>query len=274
MAKKMYYTEQEAGERLKVTPEELAKHVRDAKLRIFQDGPRKMFRVEEVDKLAADSGQGDQVALGDAISLTEAAEPGPPGKEDTVITAEGISIFDDEDLEIETADPMAKTQIAASIEDQVALEGGGSGSGLLDLTRESDDTSLWADVLDHIDVEGEAGAAAVAEAEPGLPAIVAAEAAAAAHEQVIVPTYVEVTDAADGLFGGIVVACAAVSALIAVVAIGGTSALPLGYLESLRGNVAIVLVISIVVIAVGAVLGWLTGRAAVARQTAFRQMGA
>jgi PAS domain S-box-containing protein len=68
-----------------------------------------------------------------------APEPKTPGKEDTVITAEGISIFDDEDLEIEAADPMAKTQIAPSLDDQVAIEGVGSGSGLLDLTRESDE---------------------------------------------------------------------------------------------------------------------------------------
>ncbi len=44
---------------------------------------------------------------------------------------------------------MAQTNISGGIRDQLALEGVGSGSGLLDLTRESDDTSLGA-VLDEI----------------------------------------------------------------------------------------------------------------------------
>lgn len=49
------------------------------------------------------------------------------------------------------ADPSAQTAISGgSFADQVSLEGVGSGSGLLDLTRESDDTSLGAELLDEI----------------------------------------------------------------------------------------------------------------------------
>lgn len=74
-----------------------------------------------------------------------------PGKKkgDTVITASGIGVFDEDELEI--ADPMAKTQITSGpVEDQISLEGAGSGSGLLDLAREADDTALGADLLDEI----------------------------------------------------------------------------------------------------------------------------
>ena len=58
---------------------------------------------------------------------------------------------------------MAKPQIAPALEEQIATEGVGSGSGLLDLTRESDDTSLGAEVLDNIadGMEGTGGPVAV-----------------------------------------------------------------------------------------------------------------
>jgi hypothetical protein len=48
------------------------------------------------------------------------------------------------------ADPAAQTAISSGVPDQISLEGVGSGSGLLDLTRESDDTSLGAELLDEI----------------------------------------------------------------------------------------------------------------------------
>ena len=74
---------------------------------------------------------------------------GAGGKEDTVITSVGISVFDDDEIEIDV-DPLAKTRVTPAVEDAISLEGVGSGSGLLDLTRESDDTSLGAELLDEI----------------------------------------------------------------------------------------------------------------------------
>lgn len=59
----------------------------------------------------------------------------------------GITVFDVD--ESQRVDPMAQTAINAGIQDQINLEGVGSGSGLLDLTRESDDTSLGA-VFDEL----------------------------------------------------------------------------------------------------------------------------
>jgi hypothetical protein len=43
-----------------------------------------------------------------------------------------------------------KTAISQGVTDQLNLDGVGSGSALLDLTRESDDTSLGAELLDEI----------------------------------------------------------------------------------------------------------------------------
>jgi len=279
MGKKMYYSEEEAAELLGISTQELADHVGKGKLRVFQDGPKKMFRVDEVDQLAGVSeehlaleGVGSTSGLADlmtgsqdsadVISLgeAEAAEPAP--KEDTVITAEGISIFDDEDLEIEAADPMAKTQIAPGIEDQISLEGVGSGSGLLDLTRESDDTSLGAEVLDHIDIEGAAPAVA-----PPLPAsssvaTIPAEPVAAAAP----PVYIEAADSLAGLFGGMIVGCAVVAVLLSAAAFGGASIPVPTFLATLKAQMPIVVGAGFVVILVGGVVGWLMGKSAAARQ--------
>jgi hypothetical protein len=89
----------------------------------------------------------------DAISLDEVDKDRVEGmkKDDTVITNIGISVFDDEDLEI-AADPMAKTMLTSGGEDHLGLDGSSGGSGLLDLTRESDDTSLGAELLEGIDM--------------------------------------------------------------------------------------------------------------------------
>lgn len=103
----------------------------------------------------------------------------------------GISVFDEDELQID-ADPMGETRISAGIDE---LEAVGSGSGLLDITQESDDTSLGAALLDVISPTEVAGETA-AESEPEVlsseaeetvedsGAIVAEEPAGAAFEEV------------------------------------------------------------------------------------------
>jgi hypothetical protein len=80
-------------------------------------------------------------------------------KDDTVVSSVGVSVFDEEDLD-EDADPAAKTAMSAT-SGGTGLEGVGSGSGLLDLTRESDDTSLGAELLDEIYPGDESGTGTV-----------------------------------------------------------------------------------------------------------------
>lgn len=111
------------------------------------------------------------------------AAPARPAdrKEGTKGPRLGVGVFDDDDVELD-ADPLAKTQVtgsAGAASEQMSLkEGTGSGSGLLDLTRESDDTSLGAELLDEI-YPGEEEAASVA-ATPARKAADAAASAAAA----------------------------------------------------------------------------------------------
>ncbi|MFP4356789.1 MAG: hypothetical protein ACLFUJ_16895 [Phycisphaerae bacterium] len=278
MAKKMYYNEEEAADALGISPEELAVHVQDNKLRVFQDGAKKMYLAQEVEQLASQMSSTGEIELtpadtaaGDVVSLEEADSDADSlsdtGKDDTVITAEGISIFDDEDLEIEAADPMAKTQIAPSLEDQIALEGVGSGSGLLDLTRESDDTSLGAEVLDNIDVEG-VGAEIIEEDEH------ADYVPQAAPVPVPVPTDpLAIEDGSSGLFGGFAIGGALVAVLILLVALPVMRGMMPDYVYKFANNLTAVAGGGVLIIAIGGLIGYFIGKSAGDRKAAMRMKG-
>jgi hypothetical protein len=217
MMAKMFYTLDETRSALGKSEEDIKQLTREGRLREFRDGPRLMFKADQVEQLKAELGGGslDQVDLGPSdsgapiglvdsrgasgtgvgISLTDndATGMGMSGsgmhmqmKDDTALAGDlglsgsvggmpspsrvgggtmsgtgltgsmaggsmgrggGINVFSADDS-IESADPSAQTAITP--QDQVNLEGVGSGSGLLDLTRESDDTSLGAELLDEI----------------------------------------------------------------------------------------------------------------------------
>lgn len=268
MAKKMYYTEEESAAKLGTEIGQLAELVKQKKLQAYRDGAKRMFKAEQVDALAGQPKE-DEIELSpmdtttDVISLAETDQTKAPSKEDTVITAEGISIFDDEDLEIEAADPMAKTRIAPSMEDQIAIEGVGSGSGLLDLTRESDDTSLGAEVLDNIDMEGSVGAGIIAEAE--APAY-APQSQAAVIEQSVG----DQIDASSGLFGGIIVGCAIAAMLLGVVVLGAVRRTAPNMVETMQSSMGIVVVGVLVVIGACAVIGMTLGKSIAAQRSAMR----
>ncbi len=105
------------------------------------------------------------LGLDDEPKIAPPAET--PGNGEARPAKVGISVFDDDELAI-TADPMGETQISATVPE---LESGGSGSGLLDLTREKDDTSLGAELLGAISP----GEAAETETEGALVEVVEAE---------------------------------------------------------------------------------------------------
>ncbi|MDB5323624.1 MAG: hypothetical protein JWN40_5255 [Phycisphaerales bacterium] len=207
MMAKMFYTLDETKGALGLNEEEIKQLSREGRLREFRDGPRLMFKADQVDNLKAElaGGGGDQISLGPSdsgvglsladskasplsgsgISLADTDFGKSPGagmvKDDTALAADlglsgtaagipspgragdtrsgskvgsrvGVNVFGDEDSG--RVDPMAQTSIGSGIQDQINLEGVGSGSGLLDLTRESDDTSLGAELLDEISPGG------------------------------------------------------------------------------------------------------------------------
>jgi hypothetical protein len=272
MAKKMYYTEEEAIAKLGVTSRQLQEFVRQQKLRAYADGAKKMYKVEEVDVLAAKTETGEIELMpvspegSDVLSLSETGEEKPPAKEDTVLTGEGVSIFDDEDLEIEAADSMAKTHPAPGGEDQVAIEGVGSGSGLLDLTRESDDTSLGPGVLEQIDMEEAVGSS-----------IAAAEIAAVPEPQNLFygapPVFVEAVDASAGLFTGIAAFCSLMVLLLVALTIATVAGFVPSLFEKLKDNVMVLIIGGVVVAVMFGVVGMLMGKSIAAKQEAMRKLG-
>lgn len=302
MAKKPFYSIEEVSARLGKTPGEIKDLVRDGTLREFRDAGKIFFKAEDVDKLtapaAAESEDSGEIALEPLAGLEDAGEgsgelPSPRDssggtsvigleplaeeetgkkKEDTVITASGIGVFDDDELEID-ADPMAKTQITTgATDDQISLEGAGSGSGLLDLAREADDTALGADLLDEI-YPGEEEAVETAEPAPveEEPAEEPAEEEEVLTEadsgEVLVPV-AAVGDVYEGLFSGLLVGGLILMALACSVVAGVLQGyLPnYGQFLSNGSNFFFFLGGSVVLAAITLVVGWFVGKAFAPRQ--------
>ena len=200
----------------------------------------------------------------DVLSLEEAEKDVGTGmrKDDTVITNVGISVFDDDDLEI-AADPMAKT-IATGAAEHLGLEGSGVGSGLLELTRESDDTSLGADVLGDIELtEDDVTQTATASASAGAEEPAAEEAPVEAVAAV--PRYVVVAgampaDPAVPVFAGLLVAGMIVLAILGSVTAAITLDVWPGYLEAIYSNLLVFFGGTVVAGGLFALIGWLVGR--------------
>ncbi|MAE64372.1 MAG: hypothetical protein CMJ18_08870 [Phycisphaeraceae bacterium] len=179
---KIFYTLEEAAERLGVDQQKIRELGTTGKLQAYHDRDKIMFRREQVDALAqqqssALSGSGIPVQDGhdtatlDSTGLSSAQDaiptPALDGSQDGIPTpsvdsqASGINVFDAN--EISEVDHLAQTQVndpskdSDSSDSDLVLESVGSGSGLLDLTRESDDTSLGAELLDEI-YPGDSGA--------------------------------------------------------------------------------------------------------------------
>lgn len=186
---KMFYTIEEASQALGISPDQVKQLAAGGKIQQFRDRDKLMFKRDQVDALAqqsaaapaapteppplpstADSaGPISLAGSGDTDAIDLAADQAHPagGRREDARHATGISVFDAG--EITPADPMAQTQVtAAAQEEDLALASVGSGSGLLDLTRESDDTSLGAEFLDEIyPAEGKPGAPGLKMEVPG-----------------------------------------------------------------------------------------------------------
>lgn len=268
MASKPFYSMEEVCEKLGKSPDEVKELVRNGELREFRDAGKIFFKADDIDKLAgggepspddtgdillepasddsSDTGTPDEdlPSLADSaggtsiIGLEPLSEEEPKQeeekKEDTVITKSGIGVFDDDELEIDD-DPMAKTQITTGAsDDQVSLEGAGSGSGLLDLAREADDTALGADLLDEI-YPGEEETAQAEEEPPAEAEPAAAEEETAEEEEeepaleeaprgeaVAPPVMVTTGDPSEGMFSGLLVGGLLMMALACSVLGGAT----------------------------------------------------
>ncbi len=159
---KMFYSLEEAAAKLGKTQDEVQQMAAKGQLQEFKDRDRLMFKREQVDMLA--SGDDDSISLSDSVAggtglglaLDDSSPNARSGSGSGAIELDepkdrsGISIFDTESLE--EGDPSAVTRISQTRGgmEPLTMESVGSGSGLLDLTREADDTSLGADLLEDV----------------------------------------------------------------------------------------------------------------------------
>jgi hypothetical protein len=264
MMAKMFYTLEETKSALARSEDEIKQLAREGRLREFRDGPRLMFKADQVEQLkgeldtgietvdlgVSDSGgmiglvdttgaSGTSITLSDADtghssgagmrlnddslhsdlglsgSLGGVPSPARTGGGTAIGMTSGssggtrvgggggINVFGAEDTASgERVDPSQQTVISPGFRQQMALEGVGSGSGLLDLTRESDDTSLGA-VLDEITPSNRTGTGRSPAVGVGDSGLVSFEDEPVTTTRVSsAPQYVERADPMAPVFGG------------------------------------------------------------------------
>jgi len=295
MANSGHYTQDEAVKKLALKREDIANLVREGRIREFRIDGQVKYKKEEIDALAeeinpslgvGDESSGSDTSGGSAIDLVPAdttdggtdvvsleetgdhLAPVTPSKEDTVITPAGVSVFDEDELAGLDADPMAKTQIAPSVTDELSIEGGSGGkSGLLDMTRDSDDTSLGAELLDEIySGEETQPSKAIPGAESGGGVEGGAEPAEAFDEveEPAAPVQrmmtVQVVDPLAGVFTGFLVAAAILLGFAGMVAAGLNAGVLPGFVGWLSSNLLYWIIIAFVVTGAGAGVGYLLSK--------------
>lgn len=267
---KMFYSLEEAAKRLHKSEDQVRQMASSGQLQEFRDGQKLMFKVDQVDLLAPDDesaddilslepsggddsgfgldladdsspgkGFGGSLSLGDSgadLGLDLGEEPaGSPSSKADSAGRSGISVFDVDDLE--QADPSAVTQVndqggfGALLDDSAAMETVGSGSGLMDLTREKDDTSLGAaGLLDDIYANDEAasnetiGASGLFEATGASsdePLVAAAGMGASSASGATLVAAEPYDGAGSGLVGGLALGTALALAMALVVSVMG-----------------------------------------------------
>jgi hypothetical protein len=225
--------------------------------------------------MLADSGA--DIALAGS-SILDFKEEAAKAKEDTRVTGMGVSVFDDDDLQLDV-DPMAETRITQATTGDVGIGGGGggvgSGSGLLDLTRESDDTSLGAELLDVIsptdsgsgetetqpDTEAAETVAMPEEAVMEAPADYGAPAVAAAPMMVTTVAYP--VDPAGPIFTGLLAACVIMLSLVGLTAASALQGVWPGFLAFMAAGMNLYIYVvggGVLVALIGAGIGWFMSR--------------
>ena len=210
----------------------------------------------------------------EAEEISLAPETGIPAAEseltdaDTAVTGEGVSVLGETDQDYAvTDDTMAETAAAPSttgttpeapleeIEEDVNLDSFGSGSGLLDLSLQADDTSLGG-ILDEIYTpeasEGKEPAAAsseemAAEAEQMIPEDEIAIPEPAVMAPIMAPAYVELEpDVQSKTLGMLLFLPLLVFVYTAVVAVAGLKGVMPSILAAVQGVIWYVLIGTVV----------------------------
>ena len=177
----MFYSLKEVMAKMKKTEADVEALVKQGRLREFRDGPNLLFKIEEVESLLSDTtfmaAQKPSETKPDEeeveLVLEGDEQKTKPDADITAVASEGINVLGETETEFNMPeDTLAETKAAAGatsiidgalggsqaaadeasleeIEENVNLDTFGSGSGLLDLSLQADDTSLGG-ILDEI----------------------------------------------------------------------------------------------------------------------------
>jgi hypothetical protein len=294
---KAFYSQDEAKTALNTTEDGLKELVREGRLTEYRDGQTLMYKGTQIETLLAErsrdevsladtgggiglvdsksGGSGSGIALADSgggtgggmfakddtaggFSLSDSDAGPSPVQSRAALSESGITIFGPDDS---VADPMAQTQLGDTSGEQVNLEGIGSGSGLLDLTQEPDDTSFGAETFDEI-MPGETGMGTVSgmdDLDGGIDT-----AAVPAGARGVVVAY-EPYDPSSPIFGGL----AAGAAFAVLLGLFGVAAATVGAAPGMLGiffnddgsvNPMIALAVLLGLPIIGAIIGMVGSR--------------
>ena len=225
---KMFYTLEEVCQKLGKTEDELKAMVASSQIQEFRDRDKLMFKVEQIDLLASSDDDASEVHLdleesAGSSGLALESEASSLGLTDSR-EGTGVSVFDTDHAGEDAAEG---TRAGEAVEEELSLDAVGSGSGLLDLTRESDETSLGAELLEEVyagdeNVEIPAHASGLFEAagteSPGDAA--AAEPTGMTSMPVVIEAY---DGGGSGLGAGLLLGALAALVCVAIIAIVGVT---------------------------------------------------
>ncbi len=231
----MFYTAEEAAAKLGKSVEELLSMAKRGEIQEFKQGDKVQFKVEQVNLLAGDDEELGEIPLalddsrsGSGIDLADSfVQPAAPSapKKPAAPAPKAPSLMDSSEETGISAFEASRFGQKATSDSGISLETVGSGSGLLDLTRESEDTQLGADLIaqtfeDDSSVEPIANASGLFEAagaESGGNAVVGTVAPVAG--MALMPMTAEAYDGKwSGLAGGLMIGSAAAMVVIGIIA--------------------------------------------------------
>ena len=260
----MFLTMEEAASKLGCSVDEVSQMISDGKLQEFKQGDEMMVKSDQIDLVAGgDAGGLEDSALGDKVSLedsfTEVIE-----LDDASSSGSAIGLVDSNEATGISAFDTALGQESLDRDEDVNLDSFGSGSQLLDLTRESDDSVAGAELMnqsfeDDDQVEIPASASGIfkrMEEEGGSENVSVALGSSPLAAPMIVEEY---DGAGSGLGLGAMIAATLALLVVALMVIailaGGGSGIAGAITGNLILGVAIPLVILFILLGVGFVVG-------------------
>ncbi|CAG1002515.1 hypothetical protein PHYC_03000 [Phycisphaerales bacterium] len=149
---KMFYSLDEAASKLGKSPDEVRQMASRGQLQEFRDRDKLMFKREQVDLLAGGDDEHAIPLAGDSgeLSLSSSGtglkvDSGKDAKESS-----SISIFEAETTDEADANAVTRVSSAAGAGFSDPGKSGSGSGGLLDLTKEADDTSLGAGLMEDV----------------------------------------------------------------------------------------------------------------------------